>query len=404
MRRSLMILLALAIAAAGLWWYLSFRSHAAPIPFAKVLRETLISTLETNGKVEPSQWVDVHAERAASVQEIYVKPGQTVAKGAALMRLESSEARADLAAAEARIQQVRSELEVMAEGGRASDLADIENSAIKSQLDLKIAENDLNTVKRLQKRGAATAQEVTDAQNRVEQVQAQIRALQRRKASLVSGPDRKAAAARLRDAQSAAQLARERLSMANIRAPIAGTVYNLPVHTGAWVASGGILASIGQIDRVRVTLFVDEPELGRVSDGMPVTITWDALPGQNWTGTVDRTPTQVISLGTRQVGEVLCLIDNPGHDLLPGTNVNARIRSRIVENALTIPKEALRRQGGASGVFLLQGNRIVWRAVTTGISSVTRVQITSGLAPGDSVALATDQSLANGMEVQASYP
>ncbi len=404
MKRSVLILVALALVGAGLWWYFSYRSHAVTVPFAKVARETLVSTLETNGKVEPSEWVDVHAERGAAVQEVFVRQGQTVAAGALLMRLESSEARAELAAAEARIQQARSELEVMAAGGPATELIEIENSIAKAQLDLQIAEKDLNTLKRLQSRSAATAQEVTDAQNRVDQVQAQIRGLERRRASLVSGPDRQAAAARLKDAQSAAQLARERLSMASIQAPIAGTVYNLPVRQGSYVASGTVVASIGKIDRVRVTVYVDEPELGRVGVGMPVTITWDAMPGISWTGTVDRTPTQVVSLGTRQVGEVLCLIDNPGQELLPGTNVNARIRSSVVERALTIPKEALRRQGGTAGVFLLQTDKVVWRPVTTGISSVTRVELKSGVAQGDSVALATDQPLTSGMDVHPSYP
>ncbi|MCX6622641.1 MAG: efflux RND transporter periplasmic adaptor subunit, partial [Acidobacteria bacterium] len=215
---------------------------------------------------------------------------------------------------------------------------------------------------------------------------------------------RSAAEARLRDAQSAAQLARDRLSMASIRAPIAGTVYNLPVRQGSYVASGAVVASVGKIERLRVTVYVDEPELGRVGTGMPVTITWDAMPGKQWTGVVDRTPTQVTSLGTRQVGEVFCLIDNPGRELLPGTNVNARIRSSVVEQALTIPKEALRRQGGASGVFVLEANQVVWKPVTTGISSVTRVEVKSGLRQADPVALATDQPLANGMEVRPNYP
>ena len=51
---------------------------------------------------------------------------------------------------------------------------------------------------------------------------------------------------------------------------------------------------------------------------------------------MDRTATQVVALGTRQVGEVACLIQNPDRDLLPGTNVNVEIRAQAVENALTV--------------------------------------------------------------------
>ena len=58
--------------------------------------------------------------------------------------------------------------------------------------------------------------------------------------------------------------------------------------------------------------------------GQPVTITWTAQPGKRWKGTVEKGATDIIALGTRQVGEVLCTIDNPGRELVPGTNVTLR--------------------------------------------------------------------------------
>ena len=78
---------------------------------------------------------------------------------------------------------------------------------------------------------------------------------------------------------------------------------------------------IGKLERVRVNVYVDEPDLGRVTRGLPVSIAWDALPGRSWKGEVDKTPTQVEALGSRQVGQVICVIENPNRDLLPGTNV-----------------------------------------------------------------------------------
>ena len=89
-----------------------------------------------------------------------------------------------------------------------------------------------------------------------------------------------------------------------VRAPIAGTVYQFDLKPGAYLNAGDLVASIGQLDRVRVKVFVDEPDLGRVKRGMPVGITWDAMPGRQWKGVVDKTPTQIVALGTRQVGEV----------------------------------------------------------------------------------------------------
>jgi HlyD family secretion protein len=134
--------------------------------------------------------------------------------------------------------------------------------------------------------------------------------------------------------------------------------------------------------------------------GMPVTITWDALPGRQWKGTVDRTPNEIVAMGARQVGEVTCNIDNPAMDLLPGTNVNAVILSETVENAIAIPKEAVYRQQGQTGVYLLEGDRIRWRKITQGVNNTTRTQVKE-LKDGDAVALPSEKPLKDGMLVEA---
>ena len=120
--------------------------------------------------------------------------------------------------------------------------------------------------------------------------------------------------ARLHDAESAVTLAEERIRKSVVRAPISGTIYQFDLKPGAYLNAGDLVASIGQLDRVRVKVFVDEPDLGRVTPGKPVAITWDALPGRQWKGAVDKRPTQIVPLGTRQVGDVLCVIDNPNHE------------------------------------------------------------------------------------------
>jgi hypothetical protein len=114
-------------------------------------------------------------------------------------------------------------------------------------------------------------------------------------------------------------------------------------------------------------------------------------------------PTGIVAQGTRQVGEVICIIENPNRDLLPGTNINAEIRSRVVENALTVPREALRRRSQQAGVFVLQGDKIAWRNVTLGPSSITRAQVLDGLGEGDAVALPSDAPLQEGLAVQPVY-
>ena len=137
------------------------------------------------------------------------------------------------------------------------------------------------------------------------------------------------------------ELAQSHIAQTVIRAPIAGVVYDLAARPGVYLNIGDLVANVGQTGRLRVRVYVDEPELGRVAEGQPVTINWDALPGRAWQGTVERKPANIVPLGSRQVGEVLCTIDNPGRVLLPGTNVDAHIRTATVANALTIRKGML---------------------------------------------------------------
>ena len=229
----------------------------------------------------------------------------------------------------------------------------------------------------------------------------EIEGLNKRRASLVGQTDMAAAKARIDAAETALKLARQRAAQALIRAPIAGLVYELTARPGEYLSLGSLVANIGLAGRLRVRVYVDEPELGRVAQGESVAITWDALPGKSWQGTVERMPARIEALGSRQVGEVACVIENPRRELPLGANVNAEIRTAEAPDALVIPKEALRRDAAGDYVFALAAGHIERRPVQTGISSVSLAQISQGLAPGDLVALPADVPLKPGDAVTA---
>jgi HlyD family secretion protein len=381
------------------------RGSAPPeVPFTKPVRETLISTLNTNGKVEPIESAAVRAEGSGPVDAVHVQRGQAVVKGQLLVTLDSSNAQAELASVQSRIMQARAELETLSKGGRASDQAEIEGGLAKARADLRHAQREYETLRRLVQKKAATEAELTAAREAVEKAELNIQSLERRRSSLVTQPDKTAAEARLKDAESSASAAMRRIESAQIRSPMAGIVYHLEIRPGAYVNPGDLVAQVGRLNQLRVIVYVDEPELGRVEKGMPVSITWDALPGREWNGKVETVPLQVVPLGTRQVGEVMCTIENPDMSLIPGTNINAEIRSRVVTNALTLPKEALRREANDTGVLKLEGERIVWRKVRAGVSSVTRVEILDGISEGDAIAMPVDRVLKSGDSVKPVFP
>jgi HlyD family secretion protein len=393
--KKLLWLFAIPLAVVG-WWAYHRNNDAPQVPFARVVRETLVSTLPTNGKVEPIEWQAVRVEQAGLVNKVPVQDGQMVSPGVPLAMLSDTGLQADLDAAEARAAQARADLATIEGGGKQLELTTIESDLARLRVEKDHDQKEYASLRRLADKQAASLLEVDEMKSKVQAADMGIEALEKRRAALVTHADKTVALARLRDAEAAVELARSHIAQTAIRAPIGGVVYDLAARPGVYLNIGDLVANVGRLDRLRVRVYVDEPELGRVAVGQPVTIDWDALPGRAWQGRVERKPANIVGLGSRQVGEVLCTIDNPGRVLLPGTNVDAHIRTATVDNALTIPKECLRRDANGVGVFALHGGRLEWRAVRTGVSSVTRVQILGGLGEGDQVALPTELTLVNG--------
>ncbi len=400
--RAILAVLALAVAGGLIWTLVNCRNPPPEIPFAKVVRESIVRSVSTNGQVEPIDSATARAGRSGPVVAILTDRGKHVEKDAALVEIDASDARADLASAQARISQTQADLAMYDRGGRTTDLAEISSGIEKAKLELDAARKEYETLNRLLAKEAATKVQVATAKQLMDSAELQIRSLEQKRQSLVAGPDKSAALARLHDAETAAKLADQRIKQSVVRAPISGVVYRFELKRGAYLNAGDVVAYIGKLERVKVDVYVDEPDLGRVARGLPVSITWDALPGRTWTGVVDKTPTQVEALGSRQVGQVICAIENPDRDLLPGTNVTAEIRAESVANALTIPREAIRRELGQAGVFVLAGDRVAWKKITMGIGNTTRAQV-EGVSEGESIALPTEKPLKEGMVVKAVY-
>lgn len=398
------LLLLLVFLAAVVFWAYTKKNEPPRVSFAKVKREALVSTLITNGKVEPLTYAAVRVDTAGLVVNLPVKEGQRVAKGSLLAELNAPGLQAQLTAALARIEQAKAELDNIERGGRKADLVEIESNLNRAKLDREGELRDYNALRRLEEKQAATREQVESARGKLRQTEIAIESLGHKRAALVASSDRAVADAKLREAEASVQLARQRIAGTVMHSPLTGVLYSLPIRQGAYLNVGDLVANVGVLDRLRVRVYVDEPELGRVAVGLPVTITWDAAPGQRWKGTVEQMPTEIESLGTRQVGEVLCTIENPGHELIPGTNVNAEIQASVVSGALTIPKEALRRDANGFGALTLSGDTVRWRTVKTGASSISRVQILEGAAEGDAVALPTDFTLRDGDKVSPLYP
>ena len=174
-----------------------------------------------------------------------------------------------------------------------------------------------------------------------------------------------------------------------VRAPFDGTVYSLPVSVTEYVQQGQTLLQMADLRQIQVRAYFDEPEIGGLRVGFPVTIVWDALQGRTWHGHIVRVPSTIITYGTRNVGEVLVAVDDSDGSLLPNTNVTVTVTEQHLDNVLTVPREALHSESGKNFVYKFSGTTLRRTPVTVGAINLTEVQITSGLKEGDTVALST---------------
>lgn len=393
-------LVLLAVVAVAGWFVYQQKTELPKVPFAKTVRERLASTLSTNGKLEPLEYTEVRVPGPGLIRKLMIHQGDTIRSGQPLAELAASGQTDELAAAQARVAQMNAELAALEAGGRGSEIAEIEGSQARLKGQREAAQKNLDALNRLVQANAATKFEAEQASQAIRDLDNQLQFLTQKRSALVARTDLDAARARIREAQANVDLIAGRIARNVLASPAAGILYNLPIREGAFLNAGDILGSIGKLDPVRVRVYVDEPELGRVTPGQPVRITWDALAGRDWTGKVEQKPTQVVALGSRQVGEVLCTIANPGAELVPGTNVNAFILTQVVENALTIPRTAVRHESG-TGVYVLDKATatIVWKNVKTGASDALRIEVLSGLSDSDVVAQPSDVALKTGMKV-----
>jgi HlyD family secretion protein len=232
--------------------------------------------------------------------------------------------------------------------------------------------------------------------------EADVQLLEDKQAGRFSTPEVVKVEASAAQARAAYDAAQDLLKNSNIRAPFAGSVYQLPVKPGAYVNSGQLLVQVANLEKVQVLAFVDEPEIGRLAKGQRVEIKWDAIPGRTWLGAVSRIPTVVTMVGTRTVGEITCEIPNADRKLLPNVNVNVGIVTAHNGNALTVSRESVHDSDGKRYIFKIVDDRLQSQEVKTGITSLTRVEVVQGLDQGTRIALGAvnARALRNGMEVR----
>ena len=409
LRNRIILFLALAAVAAVILVRLSGRQPVAKISAVTPVRENLVSSISSNGKVEPIAPYVVRAQLDTFIEKIRGVEGQAVRKGQLLLELNVKDATAQLAEARAKLLRAEDDLRAAKAGGRSDDAARTEGALATAVAQRDRLQRNHDALVRLIAQQAATKDELTANDLELGKAEAQVKQLTAAKQEFERGVKLDANRSVLQVEQLRSEVAalEEKVRDGRIVAPGDGTLYSLPVKAGDYVKVGELLAEMADLHKVRVRAFIDEPELGGLETGEQVRITWDALPNRTWTGKTQVIPKQVVQRQARSVGELLCEVDNDKLELLPNINVNVRINSRERINVLTVPRGAVEAQGGRRFVFVVLRNTLgvgkatlEKREIHVGIADATNYEVLSGLQEGEMVALPGDVDLKDGMPVK----
>jgi len=368
--------------------------HQTPLKVRAVAveRGPIRSLISTNGKVEPIDNFEAHAPIATTVRSVLAKEGDHVRKGQLLLQLDNADIRSQAAHAEALVKASEASQAELKTGGTQEEVLTLNSQIVKARSARDLAHKNLDALKRLQQQGAASAGEVRQAETTLQHSQADLDLLQQKLKDRYSKPEVAQVDAQASEAQAAYASAEDALRKSTVRAPFDGIVYSIPVKTGDFVQVGQMLLQEANLSHVIVRAYVDEPDVGRLQLGQKVEITWDAVPGRIWSGTVNTIPSTVKPHGNRNVGETTCLINNEDLRLLPNTNVGVTIVVAEHKDVLTLPRDALRLDDSKPYVFQIMDDHLKREPVEFSLQNLTRVEITSGLAQGDRVALPAEES------------
>jgi HlyD family secretion protein len=412
----------------------------------KVVRQDLTSLVTASGEIKPKNYINIGANAIGSITALHVKEGDRVRKGQLLAKIEDVQPEADVQAQKATISSAEADSNAAEAGLKAADegISTLKAAIDHDKADLDRMKADLDRAESLYKEQLMAKQ---DFELKKFTYAAQMAAVKESETRLTQArAQREQTAAQLNSTQRRVAIARanlvrfnDLLDKHNSYAPLDGVVTNLPVRVGETVVpglqnqSGTIIMTIADMSLITAEVKVDETDIVNVSLGQVADVTIDAIPNKTFKGHVTEIGNTAILRSTGVAAsqsaissqeakdfKVVVALDNPPDEIRPGLSCTAKITTATRQNVLTIPIQALTvRQkgdleapppGGSTkaappsdpaaekakkeeiqGVFVINGEKAVFRKVETGITGATDIEVLSGLKDGDQIVTGTYQ-------------
>lgn len=349
-----------------------------------VYAENVAETSEYSATVEAFKTNYITSSTGNRIKNILVDVGSRVGAGQAVVILDNVSAvnqQSAIAGQQASV------------ANQDAALASQEASLKSEEINLARQKKDLDRAKELVRIGGGTQQTVDQLQAAYDAAQEALKA--RKRALEASRTSLNASRTSLGASQRSMQTVQENTIL---RSPISGVVTARNYDAGD--LPGGPILTIQQMNPLKVIVNVNEEEFPKVRIGMPVTITFDAVPGETFNGSV-YTINPEIDQATRTF-KVEVTISNGAGKVSAGMFARVKFNYGMVNHIVVPDRAVVKMQGaGTRYVFVYNPNGTVrYVEVKLGQRLGDRYEILSGLSSGDRVVIAGQSRLTDGTKVQ----
>lgn len=390
-RRLIIPVLAAAIASACSAGSAKTKEQApAPAPIAAApvaaVERPIARFIRATGTLMAEEQADVAAETAGRVMSAPVERGTPVSQGAELIRLSAAETDAQLKEAEANAAQIEARLGLTSGAFDVNAVPEVQNA--KASYDL--AQNEFGRIKSLLDQRVVS-------QSEYEQRRTQMEAARQQYEAAKNGASQQFQS--LQAARARVSLARKAFADTVVRAPFNGVVAQRLVSVGDYVTKGMKVAIVVRVNPLRAQLTIPEQSVSAVAVGQPVSFEVDAYPNRQFQGRVKYVAPSLQA--DQRALTVEALVPNPAGELKPGLFATARIEQPARTPGVLVPAAAVHTASGTSRVFVVNGDHVEERIVTTGQPVGDLVEITKGLKAGERVATKNVAQLVDGTKVSS---
>lgn len=359
----------------------------APVQVTAVTQDTIRRMVEADGVLYPQDQASIMPKISAPVQKFLVNRGDHVKANQLVAVLENRDLSASVAESRGLLQQAESNL-------RSTSDASIPEQVIKAQTDvqadqqaLDAAQRVLDSRKKLLEQGAIARKLVDDAEVSYAQSKGQLEAAKEHLKSLQSvGKEElvKSAQAQVEAARGHLQSAEAQVSYSEVRSPISGVIADRPLYAGEMASAGQPLVTVMDISRVIARVNVPQAQAGALKLGQTATITQTGSENKLEGKVTVVSPATDPNTTTIQVWITAA---NPGERFKPGAGVHASILTDTIRNASIVPASAiLPGEEGGTAVLTVGSDSVAHlRPVEVGVRYGDKVQIVTGVNPGDEV-------------------